>query len=199
MAQVSLKSVVALAAATVIAAPAAGQRPAAEQRVVYEAHRADFDHLLGDWEFTAVSRQYGTSRGLWSAVRLGDRPLILDAFRIVGDSGETYHVTHTLRAYNANQDQWELVSTDSGSGLQNLGTAHRVGSEMHIDQRFGVGSANPSLWRIRYYDIQPDRFSWTGDRSSDDGRTWVTDWLTIEAHRIGPARVMDPLAHARKP
>src|SRR2546427_2999563 len=28
-------------------------------------------------------------------------------------------------------------------------------------------SPTPSLWRIRYYDIRPDRFSWTGDRSTD--------------------------------
>ena len=29
-------------------------------------------------------------------------------------------------------DQWELVSTEGGTGLQNIGTGHRIGAEMHI-------------------------------------------------------------------
>jgi hypothetical protein len=33
-------------------------------------------------------------------------------------------------------------------------------------------SQNPSTLRIRCYDIQPDRFSWTADRSTDGGKTW---------------------------
>ena len=83
-------------------------------------------------------------------------------------------------------------------GLQNVGTAHRVGPEMHIEQRFGVMSPTPSLWRIRYYDIRPDRFSWTGDRSTDGGKTWTAKWLQIEARRIGPPRSLGPLAPAKR-
>jgi hypothetical protein len=55
-----------------------------------------------------------------------------------------------------------------------------------------------SLWRIRYYNIEPERFSWSADRSLDDGKTWEKEHLTIEARRIGPARSMGPLAKARK-
>jgi len=95
-------------------------------------------------------------------------------------------------------DQWELVSTEGGTGLQNIGTGHRVGAEMHIEQKVGVTSPNPSLWRIRYYDIGPDRFSWTGDRSTDGGKTWTAKWLQIEARRIGPPRRLGPLAPAKK-
>jgi len=116
----------------------------------------------------------------------------------VGDSGQTYYVTNTLRAYNAVLDQWELVSTEGGTGLQNIGTGHRIGAEMLIEQKFGVTSPNPSIWRIRYYDIGPDRFSWTGDRSTDGGKTWTAKWLQIEARRIGPPRRLGPLAPARR-
>src|SRR5205807_1631992 len=95
-------------------------------------------------------------------------------------------------------DQWELVSTEGGTGLQDIGTGHRIGAEMHIEQKFGVMSPNPSIWRIRYYDIGPDRFSWTGDRSTDGGKTWTAKWLQIEARRIGPPRRLGPLAPAKK-
>jgi len=181
-----------------LSAQATARRTPEQMRASYDAHQGDFDYLLGDWEFTSVSREFGAGRGYWSAVRLAEGAQVLDEYRVVGDSGQTWYVTNTLRAYNANLDQWELVSTERGSGLQNVGTAHRVGDEMHIEQQFGVGTPNPSLWRIRYYDIRPDRFSWTGDRSTDGGKTWTTEWLRIEARRIGPARSMGPLAPAKK-
>jgi hypothetical protein len=155
-------------------------------KTAFETHRGDFDYLLGDWEFTANSQQWGKFRGRWSAVRIGEG-VILDEYRILGDPGETIYVTRTLRSYNAPLDQWELVSTDNGTGLQNLGTAHREGSEMRIEQKFGYGTPNPSIWRIRYYDIRPDRFSWSADRSTDNGKTWTKEFQTIEARRIGPA------------
>ena len=189
---------VSMAIASLLSAQASGRRTKEQIKASYEAHQGDFDYVLGDWEFTSASREFGTGRGYWSAVRLAEGAQILDEYRVVGDSGQTYYVSSTLRAYNAVLDQWELVSAESGTGLQNVGTAHRIGTEMHIEQKFGVMSPNPSIWRIRYYDIRPDRFSWTGDRSTDGGKTWVTEFLRIEARRIGPPRSLGPLAPAKK-
>ncbi|MGH7529016.1 MAG: hypothetical protein ACREMN_01395 [Gemmatimonadales bacterium] len=162
----------------------------------FTAHQGEFDYLLGDWEFTAMNKQWGQLRGYWSAVSL-DKGQILDEYRVVGDSGETYYVTTTLRNYNGAADRWELVGADAGRGLLDVGTGRRVGNEMHIEQRFGVAGGEPSLWRIRYHNIQPDRFSWTADRSTDGGRTWDAAFQTIEARRIGPARAIGALAPAR--
>jgi len=64
---------------------------------------------------------------------------------------------------------------------------------MHITQKFGVSTPEPTIWRIRYYDIGTDHFSWRADVSKDDGKTWQTDFLTIEASRIGPPRTMASL------
>jgi hypothetical protein len=94
-------------------------------------------------------------------------------------------------------DRWELIGMDAQHGLQDTGTGKKVGSEMHIEQKFGVMTQQPVVMRIRYYDIQPDRFSWTADRSTDDGKTWVEKHQTIEARRIGPKRSLEPLAKPR--
>ena len=188
-----------LIAATVSLSAQVGKRTPEQIRASWDAHHADFDYLLGDWEFTAINQQYGKFRGYWSAVRLGDGGEILDEYRVVGDKDETYYVTRTLRAYNAVRDQWELVSTEQGGGLQNAGTAHRDGTEMRIEQTFGSATPTPSIWRIRYYNIQPDRFSWMADRSTDGGKTWVTNFQQIETRRIGPPRSLDPLTHPKKP
>jgi hypothetical protein len=158
----------------------------------YRAHAGDFDYLLGDWEFTAVSKEYGTFGGRWSAVRLAQGQL-LDEYRVLDDKGQTVYVTTTLRAYNAVLDRWELVGMDSGNGLRDVGTAHRVGGEIELEQTFGLMTDRPAMMRIRYYNIGPDGFSWTSDRSTDKGKTWVKDFQRIEARRIGPSRSLGAL------
>jgi hypothetical protein len=173
------------------------KRTPEELEALWNKHKGDFDYLLGDWEFTSVSKEYGKGRGYWSAVRLGDGADILDEYRVVGDNGDTYYVSATVRSYNAALDRWELISADKGRGLHDFGTARKSGDEMHIAQTFGVMSGKPALWRIRYYNIKPDSFSWTADRSFDDGKTWEKEHLTIETRRIGAARKLPPLAPAR--
>lgn len=185
----------------VVAAPLRAQaqqgRTQAELRSLWEQHKGDFDYLLGDWAFTAKSREYPSFHGVWSATKLDEGGQILDEYRITGDSGETYYVSSTVRSYDANRDRWELVSTERGRGLSDFGTGRREGGEMRIEQRFGVGTPDESLWRIRYFDIGPDHFSWSADRSTDGGRTWVSPFQTIEARRIGPARSQAPLTKAK--
>jgi hypothetical protein len=83
---------------------------------------------------------------------------------------------------------------DSQNGLQDFGTAQRVGQEVHIEQRFGVAGGNPNTLRIRYYNIKPDSFSWAAEQSTDGGKTWVKDFIQIEAKRIGPSRTLPQLA-----
>ena len=187
----------AVASGTSVGAQDAAPRTAEQRKALFDAHKADFDYLLGDWEFTATSQQYGAFGGRWSAVRL-DEGQILDEYRVTGDGGETYYVTTTLRNYNSALDRWELIGADAGSGLQDFGTGRRVGGDVHIEQRFGVAAGTPSVWKIRYYDIRPDGFSWSADRSTDDGKTWTKAFQTIQAKRIGPARSMGPLAPAGK-
>jgi hypothetical protein len=181
----------------VVLAQTSPKKTAEEMSAAYEAHKADFDYLLGDWEFTTVSKTYGKGRGYWSAMRLPTGQ-ILDEFRIVGDNDETYYVTTTVRAYNAAQDRWELVGMNDGGGLQDVGTGRRKGDEVHIEQNFGVAAQKVSTLRIRYFNIKPDRFSWRADRSNDGGKTWITDDQQIEARRIGPPRSLPPLTKTKE-
>jgi hypothetical protein len=173
-----------------------GQRTPEQIEASFKEHQGDFDYLLGDWEFTADSKQWGKHGGYWSAVKLADGQ-VLDEYRVTGDKGETYYVTTSLRNYNKFADRWELIGADAGTGLQDFGTARRVGKEMHIEQTFAVASGEPAIMRIRYFDIGTDRFSWAADRSTDGGKTWVKNHLQIAARRIGPPRSLGPLAPAR--
>ena len=52
------------------AAQTPDRRTPQQMQASYDAHKGDFDYLLGDWEFSAVSREFGNFRGFWSALRL---------------------------------------------------------------------------------------------------------------------------------
>ena len=77
----------------------------AERKARYEAHKSDFDYLLGDWEFTAQSVEWGKYGGRWNAVRTAEGH-ILDEYRILDDKGGTIDVTSTVRSYNSAADRW---------------------------------------------------------------------------------------------
>lgn len=162
------------------------------------SHEADFDYLLGDWEFSGDNHQYGKVHGFWSAARLDAGKQIMDEYRVVGQEGETYYLTTTVRAYNNALKQWELVSMDQGTGLQNIGTGHREGREMHIEQKFAGPNSTTYILRIRYHDIRSDGFSWVADRSSDGGKTWEKDYQRLEVRRIGPPRTLSSLTSATR-
>jgi hypothetical protein len=189
-----------LCALTVLAVPVAAQtvprKSAEEMQKLYEAHKGDFDYLLGDWAFTAKSREFGEFKGFWSAVRLSEGQ-ILDEYRVVDEKNETVYVTTTIRNYNGVADQWELIGMDRANGLQDFGTGRRVGGEMRLEQRFAVAQGTPRTLRIRYYNVQNDRFSWAADRSDDGGKSWIENFQTIEARRIGKPRSLEPLAKPR--
>ena len=71
--------------APLLAAQAPTKRSPEQIKASLDAHQAEFDYLLGDWEFTSVSAEFGKGRGFWSAVRLAEGAQILDEYRIVGD------------------------------------------------------------------------------------------------------------------
>lgn len=173
-----------------LAMGALGQEPSRTPEQIktsYETHKGDFDFLLGDWEIT-VHTQNGIRHGYWSVVKLANDQ-IFDEYRLVSDKGETTFLVTSVRNYNAVVDQWELVNMNGQNGLQETGTAHKAGDEIHLEQK--VDQRKPGvIRRVRYYDIKTDHFLWNADLTLDNGKTWIPNVTQIEARRIGPARDM---------
>jgi hypothetical protein len=58
-----------------------------------------------------------------------------------------------------------------------------------------AGKSSPETWadpggelleRGRYFDISGDRFSFTLERSNDDGNTWIRPFVSFQATRRKP-------------
>jgi hypothetical protein len=52
--------------------PLSAQKTAVDVKAAYDAHHRDFDFLLGNWEFSRVSTEFGKGHSFWAAVRLSD-------------------------------------------------------------------------------------------------------------------------------
>lgn len=170
-------------------AQSATSRDAALQAAL-QSHQHDFDYLLGDWSFVAKNRDGSTFHGYWTAERLPGGQ-ILDEFRVDSPSGA--HSVFTVRAYNAALGRWDIVTLNRVAGLGHVGTARKVGNEILADQNVGSEDAHPSIWHVRYHDISASHFVWDADQSSDGGKTWDRDFMTIEAQRVGSAHVFGSL------
>lgn len=177
-------------AGEVVAQPPEPAKTEEEARAAYEAHQADFDYLLGDWEFVRTRHSPdGTkneARGYWSARRSADGAIITDEYRLLAPDGSTQYVSTTVRAYSAAERRWNLIGVEPGQGYMQPGIAWKEGEDMRVDQTFGR-PPDTTEWRIRYHNIRPDAFSWRADVSRDGGRTWVEGYQTLEARRIAPA------------
>jgi len=47
----------------------------------------------------------------------------------------------------------------------------KKGQEIHVEQRGRTPDGRTTILKIRYFDIQPNHFSWVADRSEDGGVT----------------------------
>ena len=99
------RSVIAILVLASVPAAAQTKRTPEQLQAAYEAHKGDFDYLLGDWDYTADSHDFGAFRGVWSAVRL-EGGQILDEWRVLDEAGESVYVTSTLRNYNRAMGRW---------------------------------------------------------------------------------------------
>ncbi len=132
---------------------------------------SQFDFLVGEWTVDVASKSANApprSRGVWQARKTLNGP------------------GTTLRAFDTKTGTWTMRYIDqfggqTGRWSERVGT--KEGQEIHVEQRGRSADGRTMILKIRYFDIQPNHFRWTADQSSDGGRTWVREYLRIEATR----------------
>lgn len=174
----------------------------AQRRATSELRRAvapapsehDFDFLLGSWTFVADSKNPASPPhypGHWMALRSGSGTVVEDDYHVVNDSGdvvtyrghayqpgETIFLGVTYRAFDAKTKRWTTAFVQPPAAKWSLGTAWRDGDVMRE-----APSEPASNSRARFYDIEPDHFTWSFDVSKDSGKTWIEDYVIVHAHR----------------
>ena len=163
------------------------QRSDAQQAPPPEA--SQFDFLIGEWAVDVTSKAANTPpryKGVWQARKTLNGLGIVDEYAVADDHDQVVYAGTTLRAFDTNSKTWTMRYVDQAGGR----TGHwsdlvgkEEGQEIHVEQRGRTPDGRTTILKIRYFDIQPNHFSWVADRSEDGGVTWVREYLRIEATR----------------
>lgn len=147
---------------------------------MFDALRADapaydsaddlYGSLLGSWTAEVVDHKPdGVQRG--PAEMHFARVLAGRAIQDVWIAPERGTYGTTLRVFDAESRRWRVTWINPGRGVECRLVARREGSDIVQEGRDEDGSR--MRWSFR--EMTPDSFHWTGERSRDDGATWVME------------------------
>jgi hypothetical protein len=143
----------------------------------------DFDFLHGSWR---TSHRYLKERltGCEEWEEFGSE---MRCWPILGghgnmDDGEIRGRNYfgaTVRLYDPGDDNWSLYWMTSVSGVIETPVVGRfadgVGEFLGPDTHNGI----PVICRFLWSDITPDSVRWAQALSTDDGKTWETNWTML--------------------
>lgn len=147
----------------------------------------DYDFLVGTWRFTFQARRRDGAftapfTGHWVFSKKatdGQGVLIEDHWRPDDPSSTWDAGTWTYRAYNPERKVWEMQGINTNVGAWQPGIMWTDGDSRLLTEWYGT-----MLVRFRYFAIEPEHFLWRADATFDQGKSWIRDYWTMEAHRI---------------
>ena len=157
-----------------------------DPQAVGAATPADFDFLIGTWNFQFQQRgdtdtYRPVQNGVWVVEKTHDGHIVEDVWRL----GTTTNPTITYRVFNPSRKLWEIQGTKPERGGWDDGIAWSQGNARYLVQHF---NSSGLFVRIKYFDITDTSFRWRADGSSDQGKTWMLDIWKMRATRTGASR-----------
>jgi hypothetical protein len=154
---------------------------------------AQFDFLVGQWDIEVTPKVNGLAAmihgtphllGSWKAWRAFDGFGVDDEVRVVDGGGNPVTLSRALRVYDAKAHRWAVETLDVYAARFSAATAQWQGGEMRGSSSGSMPDGKAFLSRTRFYEISPDHFKMSQDRSYDNGASWDEGAITISAKRV---------------
>ncbi|HEV8431544.1 MAG TPA: hypothetical protein VGQ41_26835 [Pyrinomonadaceae bacterium] len=159
---------------------------------------SQFAFIIGKWRCDVrVKKEEGTWQpysATWVGRYILDGYVIADEYRMTSQKGELIVHGMNFRSYSVEKKSWVMRwLSATGSfwvelGPEKLGGV-RVGPKS-ITFNLIDTFAPDALTRVTFSNISESHFTWTSERSLDQGSTWA-EFMVIEAHRINDATNQD--------
>jgi hypothetical protein len=144
-----------------------------------------FDFLLGEWEIALRVMPEGSTvgrRARSKVRRILDGTALFDEIRHLDEAGQVNFRGASFRTYVPDSDTWYVVWMMANvEGYSEL-RAEVADGEIRTSGK-GRDAGGELIERGRYYDISPDGYSFTLDRSYDAGKTWIRPFVSFRATR----------------
>lgn len=170
-------------------APAVGAQAAHEWCPEPEARQ--FDFWLGEWDVENRNSRPGSD--VWGATgRATNR-----VYTVVGGCAVVEHwrgyafpsaghiVGFSVRAYDPDAEQWELVLLWPMNGPPSFGTLEGRFQNGRGDfhSRFVNLQGDSVISRLSFWRIEADSFQWNNAYSRDGGASWDSSWIMVQRRR----------------
>ena len=128
---------------------------------------AQFDFWVGSWDLTSGGKPAGTN----TITREYDGAVIMERF--VG-SAETALNGMSVSVFDKNTGKWRQTWVDNQGGYLDF-VGEFADGKMILSRRTTL-QGKDVVQRMVWFNITPDSFDWSWERSEDDGTTWKTVW-----------------------
>lgn len=137
-----------------------------------------FDFFIGDWDVDATKFQPDGSvwfqyKARWLAQYLDDGRIVMDEFKAFAPNGQQISSYVTVRTFCEITSRWEMTGL---AAFQPAPNAEWNGiwsnGEMQLDAVGIDPQGTRARTRIRFFNIEAQRFAWESRSSTDDGKTW---------------------------
>lgn len=151
---------------------------------------AQFGFLIGKWDSQGQimvdqkSQKYQSFQGIWSARYDWDGYAVFDDWKPIGVPGAS---GPAVRTFNTQTKKWTMVYTPIGASPNAVWVmegAFNGAGEMVATFSGKDRQQRAFTQRVRFFNIQPDQFSWEADRSYDGGKTWIPRFQFSEQTRL---------------
>ncbi len=148
-----------------------------------------FAFLVGRWRGSGRTLQEdGTEQPYeleWVGRYVLDGHAIVDEARLLTDRGELDRVFLSFRFYDRTRERWITEVLDvRDSALTPQGQEEAGGVHFTDDSVTWMTRQGEMVGREMFRDIEPDRFTYQMDVSSDGGATWAPAVDRIEVRRL---------------
>lgn len=170
-----------LLACSSVLAQASAPAPPVPQTPCSSAAARQLDFWLGRWQGRWIDGRSGKPQSAINTVTTSHGGCVVqEQFRQEGEQGL---VGTSLSVFDTREERWRQTWVDNqGSYLDFRGGLE--GGVMTLGRSFTTRDQRLVHQRMRFVDVQADRFEWQWQRSLDDGRSWETVW-TIRYERLG--------------
>ncbi len=153
----------------VLAAPLSAQQPSdSTPPPCLSPEASQFDFWLGEWQLTWADSGHGTntiSRPLGNCV-------IQEQFRDLAPNG---FQGMSVSVYDPKGKQWQQTWVDNAGGYM-LFTGGWSDSTMTLSRTVTRPNGSTMIQRMVFRDITASSFVWDWQASTDDGKSWKTNW-----------------------
>ena len=151
---------------------------------------SQFAFIIGKWRcdvrLKGEDGKWQPYQATWVGRYILDGYVIADEYRMTNPAGELIVHGMNFRSYSVEKKTWIMRWLDARQsswlelGPQKLGGVHVAPKTSTFKM---IDTFIPDLLnRVTFSNISESNFTWTGERSVDQGKTWA-EFIVIEAHR----------------